>query len=148
MRGFTAVEVLLVVAILGVLGLAAISFLPSAQATRLRSAAEQVRSDIEYARENAMTTGQTSGVQFINNSSYTVYQGTPATPLLNPLTRQDMVVTLSSSYPGVSVSGNYTVEFGSLGSPTTGGGGSITLTSSSLTKIISVTANTGRVVLQ
>lgn len=148
MRGFTAVEILLTVGLLAILALAAVSLLPSVGSIRLGAAAKQVQSDIEYAQQNAMMTGQTSGVLFVNNGSYTVYQGTFSTPLSSPLTHQDMVITLSTHYPGVSISGNYTVEFNDMGSPTTGGGGSVTLTNGSTSKILTVTANTGKVTIQ
>lgn len=148
MRGFSAVEVLLTVSLLGILAVAAIYLIPSVGDVSLAAATVQVRSDIEHAQQNAMTTGQTSGVQFVNNGSYTVYQGTTSTPLVSPLTRTNMITALSSSYPGVSISGNYTVEFDSMGKPTTGGGGSITLVLGNHIKIIRVTANTGRVTIQ
>jgi prepilin-type N-terminal cleavage/methylation domain-containing protein len=148
MRGFSAVEILLAITLLGVLAVAAIYSITSTGDVSLNAAAVQVRSAIEYAQQNAMTTGQTSGVTFINNGAYTVYQGTVSTPIANPLTRENMVVTLSVSYPGVNISGNYTVEFDSMGRPTTGEGGSITLVLGSHSKIISVTSNTGRVTIQ
>lgn len=148
MKGFSAVEILLAVALLGILAVAAVYLLPPVGEVSLAAAAVQVRNDIEYAQQNAVTTGQTSGVAFTNNGSYTVYQGTTSTPLSSPLTRSDMIITLSNSYPGVSISGNYTVEFDSMGQPTTGGSGSIDLVLGSHSKTITVTANTGRVTIQ
>lgn len=148
MRGFTAVEALLTLAVAGILALAAVLLLPPVGEVTLNSAAIQVRNDIEYAQQNAMDTGQTSGVVFVDHGSYTVYQGTVSTPLSSPLTQASMIITLSTSYPGVAISGNYTVEFDRMGKPSVGGGGSITLTSTSSSKIITVTANTGRVKIQ
>lgn len=148
MRGFTAVEILLSISVLGILALAAVSLLPPVGNVILDAAAKQARSDIEYAQQNAMTTGQTSGVSFVTSGLYTVYQGTAVTPLKSPLTGSDLIITLGKSYPGVVISGNYTVEFDGFGNPTTGGGGSVTLTSAGATKTITVTANTGRVNLQ
>ena len=148
MKGFSAAEVILTLALLGILAVAAFYLLPSVGDVSLDAAAVQVRNDIEYAQQNAMTTGQTSGVAFTNNGSYTVYQGTTSTPLSSPLTRSNMVITLSSSYPGVAISGNYTVEFDSMGKPTIGGAGSVNLVLGGHTKTITVTANTGRVTLQ
>jgi prepilin-type N-terminal cleavage/methylation domain-containing protein len=148
MRGFTAVEMLLTAAVLGILALAAVVLFPSSGAVYLKAAAEQVGSDIAYAQQNAMSTGQVSGVQFVSGGSYTVYQGTVGTPLTNPLTKETFVVSLGSTYPGVSIAGNYTVEFDAMGKPTLGGGGSVTLSKGNSTKTVSVTANTGRVVIQ
>jgi prepilin-type N-terminal cleavage/methylation domain-containing protein len=102
-RGFSVVEVVWVIALLGVLGLAATVLVPSSLPAQLEAASQQVRSDIEYARQLAMTTGQTHGVQFVSGGSYTVYQGTVLSPVANPLTRQSMVITLSATYPGVTI---------------------------------------------
>jgi prepilin-type N-terminal cleavage/methylation domain-containing protein len=147
-RGFSLIELVMVIAIVGVLGLVAIIYAPSIDNTRLDAAAKQVVSDIEFAKQNASLTGVISGVNFVSGGAYTVYQGTTATPLASPLTLQSMVVTLSAKYPNIVISSNFTVEFDSLGSPTTGAGGSVTLSNGSATKTITVTANTGKLVLQ
>ena len=146
-KGFSSVEALLVLALSGILAVGAVLFLPSLGGVNLNSAAIQVRRDIEYARQNAMNTGQASGVVFVSSGSYTVYQGTVSTPLNSPLTLAPMIVTLSSSFPGVTISSSYTVEFDRTGKPSTGGGGSVTLSSGSSSATISVTANTGRVTI-
>lgn len=148
MRGFSLLEIVMILAMLGILGLAAIVYAPSVETTRLDAAARQVLSDIEFAKQNASMTGVTSGVQFVGGGAYTVYQGSTATPLSSPLTKQNMIITLSTNYPSIVISGNFTVEFNSLGSPTTGSGGTVTLSNGSATKTITVTANTGKLVLQ
>jgi Tfp pilus assembly protein FimT len=148
MRGVTAVELVLAIALLSILALAAVSLVPPMGSIRVAAAAKQVQSDIEYARQNSMMTGQTSGVNFVSNGSYTVYQGTVATPLTSPLTHANMVFTLSDSFPGTVISSNYTVEFDTMGAPTTGGGGQVVITSGTSSKTISVTANTGKVTIQ
>lgn len=142
------VEIVGVMALLGILGLAALVWTPSYHPTRLDAASKQVQSDIEYARQLAMTTNVTHGVQFVAAGAYTVYRSTIATPILSPLTHQDMVITLSNRYPGVAIQTNYTVEFDSFGAPTVGGGGSVTITNPSGSKIISVVNTTGSVVIQ
>ncbi len=147
-RAFSFVELVIVLALVGILGLAAIVSAPSLDTTRLDVAIKQVLSDIEYAKQNASLTGQTSGVQFVSSGAYTVYQGTVSTPLSSPLTHQNMIVTLSANYPNIVISNNFTVEFNSLGVPTTGSGGTITLSNGSATRSITVTANTGKLVLQ
>lgn len=142
------VELVLVIALLGIMGLAVRVMAPSVSLARLNMAAKQVLSDMEYARQNAQLTGVVSGVSFVQNGSYTVYQATTATPLKSPLNRTDMVLTLSSAYPGISLSKTYVVEFNSFGVPSTGGGGNITITDGTNTRTITVTANTGKMVLQ
>ncbi len=144
-NGFTLIELVLIIALIGVVGLAVVVLVPSLSVTKLDVATKQVLSDIEFAKQNAMMTGQTSGVQFVSGGAYTVYQGTTATPLSSPLTKTNMVITLSSSYSGISITSSYTVEFNSLGSPTTGGGGSVTISNGTSTKTITVAANTGKI---
>ncbi|MES2503990.1 MAG: GspH/FimT family pseudopilin [Myxococcota bacterium] len=146
-NGFTLAELVLVIGLAGILSVTAFVYAPSLSTTRLDTAAQQVYSDIEHAKQNASSTGVTSGVSFVNGGAYTVYQGTTATPLTHPQTKQNMVITLSTKYPGISISGNYVVEFNELGAPTTGGGGSVTISSGSATRTITVTANTGRLVM-
>jgi len=148
MKGFSLIELVSVIAIIGVLGITVITMTPSLDGTQLNVAAHQVLSDIHHAKQNATTTGQTSGVNFVSGGIYTAYQGSTATPLLSPLTRQDMIVLLSDSYSSVSISNNFVVEFDSLGAPSSGGGGSVTLTNGTDTRTITITVNTGKVTLQ
>ncbi len=135
-------------ALLGVVGLAAIIAAPSISTTRLDVAIRQVLSDLEYAKQNASVTGVNSGVQFVSGGAYTVYQNSTATPLTDPVTSESKVVTLSTNFPGISISGSITVEFNSLGTPISGSGGTVTLSDGSSTRSITVTANTGKLVLQ
>lgn len=148
MRGASIVEIVGVIAILGVLGLAAVVWVPTNAPAKLDAAGKQVQSDVEYARQLAMTSAATHGVQFVAAGTYTVYRGTVATPVLSPLTRLNMVVSLSSLYSGISIQNDYTVEFDRFGAPSVGGGGFVTITNGAQTKQISVTAGTGSVVLQ
>ena len=134
---------------LGLLGVAIIVFTPSVTAPRLDAAAKGVFSDIELAKENAMTTGINSGVQFVASSNtYTAYQSSVSAPIEDPLTKQSLVKIISNTYPGISISNDYTVEFNSFGSPVIGGGGNVVITDGANTKTISVTANTGQISLQ
>lgn len=135
------------IALLGVLSLATVVSSPDLGRARLDVAAKQVQSDIEFAKQNAMLTQVRSGAQFTQGGSYTVYQNTVATPLENPLSKQSMVIALANTYPGITVSGNYTVVFDRFGYPTTGGGGSVTLTDGTNTRTVSVVRETGMVTL-
>ena len=146
-RGFTIAELVLVIAIVGVLAIAVGTIMIDSQKTHIGIAAKKVKSDIDHARSWAMAKrGTTYGVYFDDsNDQYTVYENTVGTPVLNPQTRQNMVQDFSQ-FPNISITGgDYTVEFGQFGNPTTGGGGSVQITDGSTTKTISVTAGTGRV---
>lgn len=147
-RGVSVVEIVGVMALLGVLGLTALVWIPSYNPTRLDAASKQVQSDVEYARQLAMTTNVVHGVQFVANGSYTVYQAIVGTPISSPLTHQNMIITLSDRYPGVTIQTNYTVEFDSFGAPSVGGGGAVTIINPSGSKVIRVIDTTGSVVIQ
>ncbi len=147
-RGFSIIELVLVLAMLGVVGVSAIVKGFSPDAARLDAAANQISSDIMLARENALATGHVSGVQFINGENYVVYQGTVLTPLASPLTKQNMIVLISTNYPTVSLTKNFIVEFDKSGAPSIGGGGDVTISNGKQTKTIIVTAHTGRISIQ
>lgn len=144
-KGFTLIELVLVIAALGVLGVAVLILAPNLSTSRLSAAVKVVVSDIEFAKQSAMTSEIDSGVTFVASGSYTVFQSTVATPLASPLTQQPMIITLSTNFPGITISTNYTVIFNKFGSPTTGGGGTVTITDGSTNRIITITANTGKV---
>jgi type II secretory pathway pseudopilin PulG len=146
-HGFSLTNVVLVAALVGILAIVAVSFLPSQSKVHLDAAAKQVMAHVQYAQQNAIAARATSGVQFVSGGAYTVYQGTTATPLTNPQTQQSMVITLSNTYPGITLTKSYTVEFDWLGTPTTGGGGNVTLSDGTTTKTLTVAANTGRLTL-
>lgn len=148
MRGFTIIETVLVIAMLGVLGVAAIVMTPNPSPAAVNAAARQVHSDIAYAQQNAMMTGVTSGVSFVQNGAYTVYQGTTATPLTSPLTNTAMVITPSASYNNVNINTTLVIEFNIFGAPTVGGGSSIQITNGTTTKTITIAANTGMANIQ
>ena len=136
------------ISMVGVLLLAVIVLTPSISPFRLDQVSKIVASDIEYAKQNAITTGQTSGVEFISGGNYTVYQNTTATPLIGPLNEQSMIISISTLFPGASITSNYTVEFDKFGKPTTGGGAGVTISDGSNTKTVFITANTGRITIQ
>lgn len=141
------IELVLVIALLGVLSLATVVSSPDLGRARLDVAAKQVQSDIEFAKQNAMMTRVRSGARFTQGGSYTAYQNSVATPLENPLSKQSMVITLANTYPGILIGSSYTVEFDRFGYPTTGGGGSVTLNDGTNTRTISVVRETGMVTL-
>lgn len=70
MRGFTLLEVMVVVAIMGVLAaLAAPSFNPLIENWRVRQAAEQLQSTLHYARSEAIKRGGQVAIQKLPNNT-------------------------------------------------------------------------------
>jgi prepilin-type N-terminal cleavage/methylation domain-containing protein len=134
--GMTFIEVILVMAILGILAAMVIPKLDlpvvSSKAS-VDGAAYLVASDIRYAQESAMATRVSRSVIFTSgSSSYT----------FNPASSLDPSGQLPS---GVTISNNYTVTFNSLGEPTAGGDGSVTISAGGQTRAISVLNYTGKV---
>jgi prepilin-type N-terminal cleavage/methylation domain-containing protein len=133
--GMTFIEVILVMAIIGILSAVLIpkfNFAISSKASA-DGAAYMIASDIRYAQEFAMANRISKSVNFTTGSS--IYTFSP-THNLDP----------SGQLPsGVKIDGNFTITFNSLGEPTTGGDGSVSITGGGLTKAISVVNYTGKV---
>jgi len=135
-KGMTLIEVIAVMMIIGILAAVLIPKLglPTISSTAsVDGAAYMIASDIRYAQEFAMANRISKSVIFTSGSS--VYTFSP-TNNLDP----------SGQLPsGVTLGSNYTITFNSLGEPTTGGGGSVTVSGGGQTRTISVVNYTGKV---
>jgi prepilin-type N-terminal cleavage/methylation domain-containing protein len=136
-NGITLVEVITVLAILAILAAVVIPKLGLPTTTSTASvdgAAYIIASDIRYAQEFAMANRVSKSVTF-STATPTVYTFSPP-HTLDP----------SGQLPaGVMINNNYTITFNSLGEPTTGGGGSVTVTGGGQSRTISVVNYTGKV---
>ncbi|MBN2269206.1 MAG: prepilin-type N-terminal cleavage/methylation domain-containing protein, partial [Sedimentisphaerales bacterium] len=63
-RGFTIIEILIVVVILAIAAMTAIPMISSAGSVQVRSAANMIAADLEYAKSLAITKGQNFTVAF------------------------------------------------------------------------------------
>jgi prepilin-type N-terminal cleavage/methylation domain-containing protein len=135
-KGMTLLEVIAVMMIIGILAAVLIPKLglPTISSTAsVGGAAYMIASDIRYVQEFAMANRVSKSVIFTSGSS--VYTFSP-TNNLDP----------SGQLPsGVTLGSNYTITFNSLGEPTTGGGGSVTVSGGGQTRTISVVNYTGKV---
>ncbi len=155
-RGFTLIEVVLLMTLLGILGYAAVPQATNLAPLSLDSASRKLKTDIRYAQNMATTTGQAHGFLVTGTSTYKIYLvGDPATVLddvtvTSPFTRAPMDEDLDIDFTGAQFSANYDVKFDANGRPTVGGGIPIVLTDSrtATTKTLNVTANSGFVSLQ
>jgi prepilin-type N-terminal cleavage/methylation domain-containing protein len=134
-KGVTLVEVITVLAILAMLAAVVIPKLGLSitSTPSVDGAAYMVASDIRYAQEFAMANRVSKSVNFTSGSSIYTF---------NPANNLDPSGQLPS---GVTLSSNYTITFNSLGEPTTGGGGSVTVTGGGQSRTIAVVNYTGKV---
>lgn len=147
-NGFTMLELLIVVFILGIAALTAVPMMSSAGSVQVRSAAHKIAADLAYAKSLAISRGQDYSVVFdVATESYQiedllgivvphpVKKGSSYTvDLTNEgLDRVDVTV--------VDFNGNPNVTFDPLGSPDNGG--TITVTATGLVMTVSVEPVTG-----
>jgi type II secretion system protein H len=61
---FTLVEVLIVLMVIGIIAAIAVPLYVSAASTQLRTAANMIASDLEYAKSMSISTGQSHSIVF------------------------------------------------------------------------------------
>ncbi|MFH1718505.1 MAG: GspH/FimT family protein, partial [Planctomycetota bacterium] len=66
--GFTIVEIIIVVVIIAIAALAAVPMMSSAGSVQIRSAANMIMADLEYAKSMAISRGQNFSVVFDKNT--------------------------------------------------------------------------------
>jgi prepilin-type N-terminal cleavage/methylation domain-containing protein len=148
-RGFTVVEILIVLVIITIAALTAVPMMSSASSIQIRSASGMIAADLEYAKSMAISRGQNYSVRFDQNAdSYQVEdQGNSVIP--HPVKKGfDYIVDFGNDtrlnrvdITGANFSGNPDVEFDSLGSPDSGG--TVSLQAGTTTMTITVEPITG-----
>lgn len=145
-KGFSLIEILLVLVILGIASVMAIPMLSSAGSVRLDSAADTISSDLEYARNMAITRQKAYTVDFDANSpaSYSIKDSDGV--IEHPVNKGDYTIELSSFGSGLSVSTDFTsdqVRFDYFGSPNITSQKTVTIQADSVSKTITVEPVTG-----
>lgn len=148
--GFTLVEIVIVIVVIGIAALLAIPMMSSAASLQIRSAANMLAADLEYAKSMAISRGQNYSVVFDKDTdSYKIVD-----PLGNTIEHPvkkgfDYVVSFQNEsrlnrvdITSADFGGTQTVTFDCLGSPV-GSGGSVVLQADSTTKTITVEPVTG-----
>lgn len=157
-RGFTLIELMVVIVILGFAAAIAVPMMSSATSFQIRSASNKIAADLEYAKSMAISQGQNHSVVFDTaNESYEIQDST-GTVIEDPVrpTRNYAVDFANSSRLGsVDIAtalfdGTATVTFDYLGSPFNGtsppsalNDGTIVLQAGSYQKTITVEPVTG-----
>ena len=127
-RGFTLVEIIMVVVLMGILAVSVVPKFVDTSAFSLAGGAAMATADIRYTQELAMGTNSVKTIVFTTSNTY--------------YTVNSQTVNLPSK---VTISSGATFTFNSLGEPTTGGGSSVTLSAGAESKTITVESYTGRV---
>jgi prepilin-type N-terminal cleavage/methylation domain-containing protein len=133
--GITLIEVILVMVIIGILSAVAIPRFDLTVFSRasVEGAASMIASDIRYAQEFAMSNRVSKTLTFTSGASSYAF---------SPMNGLDPSGQLPS---GATINSSLTLTFNSLGEPTAGGGGSVTVISGTQTKTINVVNYTGKV---
>ena len=164
MKGFTLIEIIVVMAIILIVGLSSTVFIGFYKGIKLDGAANKLVSDIQYAQSLAMSSTTWYGVSFevSPTNKYTVYSttGTIDSAASDPAKLQSALIVNLADFDStisavlISGGGNH-VEFSPLGQPFTDKTGAplsaeavITLVSGSYTKTVRITPNTGKVTIQ
>jgi prepilin-type N-terminal cleavage/methylation domain-containing protein len=147
--GFTLIEIIIVVVILAIAAMAAIPMLSSAGSIQIRSAANMISADLEYARSMAISRGQDYSIVFDESAeSYDIKDQSDAViphPVKKgfPYTIDFQNDSRLNKVDITSVDFNSTdrVTFNCLGSPDNGG--TINLNANGITATITVEPVTG-----
>jgi type II secretion system protein H len=129
-RGFTLVEVMTVMVILGIAAACIVPQIGTRNDLDAAAAARSVMADLLYAQNRAISTQKMHFVEF-TNSGYTILERdsdtAPLYTIINPTTQNSYVVTIgpsNTSVPTVSISSvtfdnspSMTIQFDSLGAP-------------------------------
>jgi prepilin-type N-terminal cleavage/methylation domain-containing protein len=146
-KGFTLIEVTLVIVVLGILAALYTSSTGDISDVSIDAVSRKVQSDIRHAHHLSTTTGTNHGVLFTPGVGYEVYVGSPGNYAKDPVTRQDFIVDITG-FEGVDIDQIRQVEFNSIGEPVMGGDSRIRLESSSgAIRDVYVIDKTGAVVI-
>jgi len=160
LTGFTLIEIMIVVVLIGIAAMIAVPMMSSAASMQIRSAANIVAADLEYAKSMAISRGQNFSVVFNKDTdSYSikdqaeaiiqhpVKKGFPYTINFQSDSRLDRVDVFNVTFEPNS---SQTITFDYLGSPYSGTGtssplnsGTINLQAGPITKTIRVEPVTG-----
>jgi prepilin-type N-terminal cleavage/methylation domain-containing protein len=138
--GFTLVELIAVIVVLGILAITAIVKSAFVVQSNLDAVVKSLRSNLQFAQDLAMTHGSTYGFHCRSATQYEIYEGAPGTPARNPLDGTAFVITISP----VQFSGTPAdIPFLKSGSPDIAADATINLVGGGGARMITVQQDTG-----
>ncbi len=161
-KGFTLIEVIMVIVIIGILIRVAVPRFNAFYAAKLSGALKKVVSDIRYTQQLAVSGHDTYSMIFdVANNTYEVRRVSDNSLAVDPFSRGSLQINFNTSpqYNGIDITsvnfgGTSTLRFTWEGVPQSGSGvnlssdGSIAFSYQGNTGTIYVTANTGKVRVQ
>jgi MSHA pilin protein MshC len=158
-KGFTLIELVMVLVLIGIIAVVAAPRLANITVTNSGAFSDKLKADVRYAQNLAMTKGQRYRVYFNTNpapaNGYAVVYDTSGGGWTtfgfapDPAGGGNLSVTVNAGqYAGITVStpaGGF-IEFNSLGVPTAGGGATITVfANASAAATVVITSQSGAV---
>ena len=147
-RGFTLIEILIVIVILAIAAMTAIPMMGSAASVQIRSAGNMIAADLEYAKSLAISRGQSFWVVFDEEAESYRIEDQDRKTILHPVKKGfDYVIDFKNEGLGrVDISdadfdGASEVRFDYLGSPDNGG--TVHLQAGDMSATVSVEPVTG-----
>lgn len=147
-EAFTIIEILIVVVILAIAALTAIPMMSSAGSVQVRSAANMIAADLEYAKSLAISRGQNFSVVFDTSTESYKITDQYGNTIWHPVKKgSDYVIDFQKEgldrvdVTDVDFDGTSQVRFDYLGSPDNGG--TVTVQAGGTTATISVEPVTG-----
>jgi prepilin-type N-terminal cleavage/methylation domain-containing protein len=151
--GFTAIELIAVLILLGVIVAVAVARLTGTSTYSVPSVAEELKNHLRFAQTRSMNSNVIWGIYFISNTQYTIYKNgdTSSSNRVTPPGADSSTVNLSNRGVTLGVAAGDVVSFNDWGSPCTNAAGttaqsgtkSITVTGGSQTVTIQIIQNTG-----
>ena len=161
-RGFTLIELVMIIVILGILVLTAVPKATTTSSIKLQAACQKIASDLRYIQEMAMAQQVRFGISFDTvNESYFGYRVNISTKTIDPQTRNNLDISFNqlNEFKGVDIAStnfNNKMEFDSIGAPYDGNGvilssqGIVTLQTmgGAYSKTVRIEPKTGKVSIQ